>query len=78
MTLPRRREHTGTLASGDIEGVFYQGGWEEHPCSAENCCSGTITLAYAPEPSQTLLYTSALATLALLRRRVLHGRERTC
>jgi hypothetical protein len=52
---------TGILASGDpINNGFWQGG---------GVYTGTITLEYAPEPTQTLLYASALATLALLRRR---------
>jgi hypothetical protein len=70
---------TGTLASGDpINNVFYQGGWRDDPCTTRSPCNGTICLEDSdtteqecpvPEPTQTLLYACALATLALLRRR---------
>jgi len=63
---------TGTLASGDpINSLF-----DRTDSSGEG--HGTITLAYAPEPTQTLLCTAALTTLALLRRRVPSRRGTTC
>jgi hypothetical protein len=59
---------TGTLASGhSVDNTFRQGGYDD---------TGTITLVeYVPEPNQVLLCSTAILTLALLRRRAGHDLE---